>query len=205
MHLLRLDKSYGAQDWRGISWPSIKMRDRTSVGECTSIVVVFAFNSAAAICCAIFRLDTLGPKLLTYDCMVLSSYWIALLFRLNRSFSEWWISIITATLCCTLEMGFIFVYSLVESLCLILMNGEDRLLVTDELVQLKKWPVEVQDIRKITNHFWGICEIYIRLVMKIRKISTSNQLNLETLEFWPIMPKNLPGYWLKLARTKGHA
>ena len=40
------------------------------------------------------------------------------------------------------------------------MIGENRQLVTNELVEFEKYPVEVhQDCRKITNHFRGIYRI----------------------------------------------
>ena len=71
------------------------------------------------------------------------------------------------------------------------MKGENRLLVTDE-------PVEVQDSRKTTDHFRGIYEIYLKFFKKIQKITTYNRLDLNTLGFWPIIPNNLPGHWLKV-------
>ena len=41
------------------------------------------------------------------------------------------------------------------------MIGENQLLVTDELVEFEKQPVEVQDdCRKVTDHFRGIYGIY---------------------------------------------
>ena len=40
------------------------------------------------------------------------------------------------------------------------MIGENRQLVTDEPVEIEKWPVEVQDFREITDHFRGIYRIY---------------------------------------------
>ena len=36
------------------------------------------------------------------------------------------------------------------------MNGENRLLVTDEPVEFEKYPIEVQDFNKIPNHLRGI-------------------------------------------------
>ena len=42
------------------------------------------------------------------------------------------------------------------------MNGENRLLYADEVVEFKKELVEVQDFRKIiTDDFWGIYWIYL--------------------------------------------
>ena len=42
------------------------------------------------------------------------------------------------------------------------MNGENRPLVTDE-------PVEVQDLKKITNHFRGMYEICLKLIKETPK------------------------------------
>jgi hypothetical protein len=45
------------------------------------------------------------------------------------------------------------------------MIGENRQqLVSDEPVKFKKSPVEVQDCRKITDHFRGKCRIYSNLI-----------------------------------------
>ena len=41
----------------------------------------------------------------------------------------------------------------------IAMIGQNGRLVTDEPVEFDKEPVEVQDCRKITHHFRGICGI----------------------------------------------
>ena len=40
------------------------------------------------------------------------------------------------------------------------MMGENRQLVSDEPVEFEKYPVEVQNCRKITDHFKGIYRIY---------------------------------------------
>jgi hypothetical protein len=42
-------------------------------------------------------------------------------------------------------------------------NGEEeiRLLVTDELVEFEKSPVQVWDFRQIADPFRGICSIYL--------------------------------------------
>ena len=47
-------------------------------------------------------------------------------------------------------------------------NGEEeiRLLVTDELVEFEKSPVQVWDFRQIADPFRGICSIYLELAMK---------------------------------------
>ena len=72
------------------------------------------------------------------------------------------------------------------------MIGENRQLVTDDPVEFEKLPVEVQDCRKITDHFRGIYRIYLNLIKENRKMSTCNRLDLQTLGSQPIMPKNSP-------------
>ena len=71
------------------------------------------------------------------------------------------------------------------------MIGENRQLVTDQPVEFEKQPVEVQDDRKITDYFRGIYIIYPNSVKENRRMSTCNRLELQTLGFQPIMPKNL--------------
>ena len=73
--------------------------------------------------------------------------------------------------------------------------GENRRLVTHEPVELDKYPVEVQDCMRITNHFKGIYRIYPNLIKENQKLSTCNWLDLQTLGFQPLMPKNLPDHW----------
>jgi hypothetical protein len=46
------------------------------------------------------------------------------------------------------------------------MIGENRQLVTNERVEFEKQPVEVQDCRRVTNHFRGIYRIYPNLIKK---------------------------------------
>jgi hypothetical protein len=53
------------------------------------------------------------------------------------------------------------------------MIEENRQLVTDELVESEKLPVEVQDCRKSTGHFRGICRIYPNLIKENQRMSTS--------------------------------
>ena len=36
------------------------------------------------------------------------------------------------------------------------MNGENRLLITDEPVEFENSSIEVQDFKKVTDHFKGI-------------------------------------------------
>ena len=43
------------------------------------------------------------------------------------------------------------------------MIGENRQLITEELVEFEKQLVEVQDYRKINDHFRGIYRIYPNL------------------------------------------
>ena len=72
------------------------------------------------------------------------------------------------------------------------MVGENQQLVTDEPVESEKQPFETQDCRKITNYFRGICEIHPNLMKEIRRMSTCNRWDLQTLGSQPVMPKNLP-------------
>ena len=58
------------------------------------------------------------------------------------------------------------------------MIEENRQLVTDELVEFEKEPVEVEDSRKITDHFRGIYRIHSNLVQEKRRLSTYNRLDL---------------------------
>ena len=44
------------------------------------------------------------------------------------------------------------------------MIRENRQLVTNEPVEFEKQPVEVQDFRRITDHFRGIHGIYLKLI-----------------------------------------
>ena len=68
------------------------------------------------------------------------------------------------------------------------MIAENWQLVTDEPVEFEKEPVEVQDCRKITDHFRGIYRIYSNLVKENRRMPTCNRLDLRPQ---PVMPKNL--------------
>ena len=78
------------------------------------------------------------------------------------------------------------------------MNGENRVLVIDELVAFEKLPVEVQDCRKNYRSFKRNLQSKPQIrIIKNREIATCNQLDLESLGFWLIMPNNLPGHCLK--------
>jgi len=63
------------------------------------------------------------------------------------------------------------------------MNMEIQLLVTDELVDIEEWLVQVQDFRRIFDQFRGIHELYLNLMKNHWKMSTCNRLDLETLGF----------------------
>jgi hypothetical protein len=68
-------------------------------------------------------------------------------------------------------------------------SGEDRQLVTGELVEFEKYPVEVhQNCRKITNGFRGVYRrIYPNLIKGNRRMSTCNWLDLQTRGSQPII------------------
>ena len=78
------------------------------------------------------------------------------------------------------------------------MIGENRQLVTYEPVEFEKYPVEVQDCRKITDHFRAIYRIYPNLIKENWRMSTRNRLDLQTLGSQPIMPENLPDHWIQV-------
>ena len=42
------------------------------------------------------------------------------------------------------------------------LSGENRRLLTNELVEFEKWPVEVRDFRRITDCFRGIHRLYLK-------------------------------------------
>ena len=67
-------------------------------------------------------------------------------------------------------------------ICLTPMQLDDQL-ITDEPIEFEKQPVEVQDCRKITNHFRGIYRRkYPNLIRPNRRMSTCNhQLDLQPL------------------------
>ena len=78
------------------------------------------------------------------------------------------------------------------------MIGEHRQLVTNEPVEFEKYPVEVQDCRKITGHFRGIYRIYPDLIKEYQRKLTCNRLDLQTLGSQLVMPKNLSDHWFSL-------
>jgi hypothetical protein len=58
------------------------------------------------------------------------------------------------------------------------MIGESRKLVTYELVEFGKQPVEVQNCRKFTDPFRGIYRMNPNLINEYRRMSTCNRLDL---------------------------
>jgi hypothetical protein len=61
----------------------------------------------------------------------------------------------------------------------------------------KKNQLKVQDVGKTTHRIRKIYETYLQSIKKHRKITTHNRLDLETLWFWPIMPKRFPDTGVK--------
>ena len=81
--------------------------------------------------------------------------------------------------------------------CIRPMIGENRQLVIDEPMEFEKQPFDVQDCRKITKPFRGIYRIHPILIQENRRMSTCNQLTLQTLGSQPVMPKNRPDHCIK--------
>ena len=75
------------------------------------------------------------------------------------------------------------------------MIKENQQLVIDKPVEFEKWLFEVQECRKITDHFGGIYGFYLNLIKLNQMMSTCNYLDLQGLGSQPIMPKNLPDHW----------
>ena len=46
------------------------------------------------------------------------------------------------------------------------MNGENRLLVTDEAVEFEKYLIQVPDFKKIIHLFRAIYGVYLQLIKK---------------------------------------
>ena len=75
------------------------------------------------------------------------------------------------------------------------MCTRNQQLGTDEPVEFEELPGEVGDCRKITEHCRGIFRVYLKLIKEEWRMSTFNQLDLQTLGSQLIsMPKNLPGH-----------
>ena len=75
-------------------------------------------------------------------------------------------------------------------------DGENWQLITDEPVEFEKSTIEVQDCKKFIDRFRGICKIYPNLRKENQKMSRCNRLDLGTLGYWLVTPKNLPGHWV---------
>ena len=67
------------------------------------------------------------------------------------------------------------------------MIAENQQLVTNE-------PVDIQDCRKVTDHFREIYGIYSNLIKETWRMSTCNRWEVQTLGSQPIMRKNLPDH-----------
>ena len=69
----------------------------------------------------------------------------------------------------------------------------------DELLTVRGEPAlvtdELQDFRKIADHFRGIYRIYPSLMKENQRMLTCNRLDLQTFGSQLIMPKNLPNLW----------
>ena len=65
------------------------------------------------------------------------------------------------------------------------MIEENQQLITND-------PVEVQDCRKLTDHFRGIYRIYLTLMKENRRMSTCHRLDLQTLDLNRLCPKHSP-------------
>ena len=83
------------------------------------------------------------------------------------------------------------------------MIRENRQLVTYEPVEFEKQPVEVQDWRKITDHFRGIYRIYPNFIEENRRMSACIRLHLQILGSQPVMPKNLPDHCIAASSSVG--
>ena len=67
------------------------------------------------------------------------------------------------------------------------MIGKSRQLVRDETVEFEKKPVQVQEFRKLPITLEEIYGIQLKLIKEIRRMSTCNRLDLQTLGSQPIM------------------
>ena len=62
-------------------------------------------------------------------------------------------------------------------------------------LSLRNIPVEIQDFKRITDHFRGIYRIYPNILKENRRMLTCNWWDLQTLGSKPVVPKNLPDPW----------
>jgi hypothetical protein len=65
--------------------------------------------------------------------------------------------------------------------------GKNWQLVTNEPVEFEKKLVDVQDFKKITDHFRGFYKINPNLIKEKWRMSTCDRLELQTLGSQPIM------------------
>ena len=59
---------------------------------------------------------------------------------------------------------------------------------------MKNNRLKFKTLEKLPINLEKNLRIYLKLIKKNQKITTCNQLDLETLGSWPIMPKNLFGH-----------
>ena len=82
-------------------------------------------------------------------------------------------------------------------------SGKNRRLVTDEPIEFEKLVFEVGDFNSITNHFKGICKIYLKWIKKNLKMSTCNWLILESVVLiLTAYAQKLPGHWYDQLATQ---
>ena len=80
------------------------------------------------------------------------------------------------------------------------MNGENRPLVIDQPPSLRNNQLKFKTLRKSHHHFRGIetsRRKHLKFIERNWKMSTHNQLHLETLGSRLIMPKNLHVHWAR--------
>ena len=61
------------------------------------------------------------------------------------------------------------------------MNQENQPLLTYKLVEFEKYHVHIQDFKKMTYPFRGVCRILSNSIKKSQKMSTCNWVVLKTL------------------------
>jgi hypothetical protein len=72
---------------------------------------------------------------------------------------------------------------------------ENWRLVTNEPAEFEKQPVEVGDLRRITDCFRRIYRLYLKWKKAYQKMPTCNWLDLESLGSWPtVYARKLPGH-----------
>ena len=76
------------------------------------------------------------------------------------------------------------------------MNMEIRPLVIEGPLKFDKWPVEVQDFKKIVHHFIGIHRIYPNFIKKNRKMTTCNGWIGKLWDLDRFCPKSSSNTWV---------